>query len=486
MNRSVDRRNFLRDLTAGTAALTWPSIGTAFGATQSGKSDKPLNVLFLFADQMHAFAMGCMGNPEIRTPNLDRLAAEGTLLRNTYSCAPVCTPFRAALLTGLYGSQTGILTNAMPLPAGEPTIADCFNAGGYRTSYIGKWHLGGAGNKAVPPQLRGGFQEFIGYQCYNDFINNVCFYDEEGREHVFHKHRTDVTTDLAISRLERLAGKPFLLMVSYQNPHYPLQPSPEFEAMYRDTKITRRPNCRDIDPYTPTASPPAPTPPEKDPIFQKYGNNLDLYLRLYYAMVTQLDANIGRLMAALDRLGLRDNTVVIFTSDHGDMQGSHGAKNKSLPWEESTRIPGIVRDPLGVRGQVCDRLISSVDFLPTCLAYAGLPPKRTAAGLDFSPLTRSRQLPVADRPIFSEMNNWCMVRQGRYKLVCERPSLAPKNLFDLEADPYEMNDLVADAAHAATRDKLHETLRAWNSRVTARNVTRPEKKDKARKKKQVA
>jgi len=462
MNRWFDRRDFLKALAGATLAM--PQI--ARGAQTDRKPTPPLNILFVFADQMHGFAMGCMGNPEIRTPNLDQLAKEGTLFRNTYSCAPVCTPFRATLFTGRYGSQTGILSNGLPLPKGEPTLADRLNGGGYRTSYVGKWHFGGTGNKWVPPELRGGFTDFIGYQCYNDYVTDVRFFDEEGKETRCSKHRTDATTDIAIQRLEHIAKGRFALFVSYQNPHYPVQPSPEYEAMYEGVKITRRPNCQEIDPYIATASPPAPKPKETDPVYKKYGGNLDKYLQLYYAMVTQLDANIGRLLQAVDRLGLRDNTVVIFTSDHGDMQGSHGLKNKSVFWEESSRIPLIVRVAGGVRGLQSDALISSVDFFPACVGYANLPPEPKVEGVNFAPLTRGEPQDLSNRPIFSESGGWAMARRDAFKLAVEKNTMKPTHLFDLKADPYEMKNLVEGPAHAETRAKLLATVTDWYQRVS--------------------
>jgi len=459
----MKRRQFLGYAGLGAAAMALPVPAAA----AESRPARP-NLLFLFADQMHGFALGCMGDGEYRTPNLDRLAKEGTLFRAAYSSAPVCTPFRGTLFTGRYGSETGILANERPLPKGEKTLAACLNEGGYRTGYIGKWHLGGAGNVAIPPELRGGFQEFIGYQCYNDYASNVCFFDEEGRRIEFPKHRTDATTDIAIERLGRMAGRPFALFVSYQNPHYPLQPSPEYEAMFAGARVTRRPNCSDVEPYTPTASPPAPRPRENDPVFKKYGGNLDMYLRLYHAMVAQLDANVGRLLAALDRLGLRDTTAVVFTSDHGDMAGSHGLTNKGVAWEESTRIPFIVRAPGGPAGQTAKAPVASVDFLPTCLGLAGLPPKQGAEGADLAPVVRGGAAEPA-RPVFAEMRGWCMVRQGAMKLVARRPELAPEHLFNLDADPYEMTDLVADAARVAERQRLLDILKQWNDRVAKRS-----------------
>src|SRR5690606_30270753 len=154
--------------------------------------------------------------------------------------------------------------------------------------------------------------------------------------------------------------QPFAMFVSYQAPHYPVQPSAKYEAMYRNTRITRRPNMVDIDPHTPTFSPLSPRPVEKDPDFLRVGNNLDEYLRLYYALVTQVDAGVGRLLDTLDELGLSDNTVVVFTADHGDLQGAHGLKNKTQPYEESAGIPLIVRTPDGPRQAESAALVTGI------------------------------------------------------------------------------------------------------------------------------
>ena len=420
----------------------------------------PYNIVFIFADQMHRYAMRCMGTDDISTPNLDRLAAEGMLFTNAYSNCPICGPFRINLFTGLYTCQTGTYLNGDRIPASTLTLAGLLNANGYRSSYVGKWHIGGAGNIPIPQELRGEFTDFIAYQCYNGFYDNVIFYDEANLPHTFDYHRTCVTTDLALERLERMHAQPFALFVSYQAPHYPEQPDSEYEALYRDKVIARRPNSREIDPYTRTYSPPSPQPAELCPDYQRYGNNLDEYLRLYYGMVTQIDTEVGRLMDGLERLGIADSTVVLFTSDHGDMQGSHGLKNKSLPFEESAGIPLIVRTPGGLKGLVSDGLVSSVDFLPTGLDYAGVPVPEGLPGTNFAPLTRGADQ-VLDGPIFSEMRDWAMVREGDWKLVVDRCTGEPSMLINLHDDPYEQHNLDGGKAFDDICEHLQQRLRDW-------------------------
>jgi arylsulfatase A-like enzyme len=424
-----------------------------------------VNILFMFADQMHAFAMGCMGNDEIRTPNLDRLASEGTLFTNAYSNAPVCTPYRGTLFTGRYGSQTDMLGNQAAIPDDEVTLADCFNAAGYRTSYVGKWHIGDTWNKSVLPELRGGFTDFIGYQAHNDFINDVWFFDEDGEKREFDCHRTEATTQIALERLDGLAGEPFAMFVSYQNPHYPIQPDPQYAAMYEGVELTARPNCRDVEPYTGTHSPTSPKPRERDPNYQRYGGNLAEYTRLYYAMVTQLDANVGRMLAKLDELGIADETVVVFTSDHGDLQGSHGLTNKGLAWEESSHVPQIMRVPGAAPGGVVEGPVAGVDFYPTLLSLAaGVDTPDGKEGYDLAPLLRGATTEEPTR-VFSEMRPWCMVRDGDWKLVAARPDMTPTHLFNLAADPYEMANLVESADHSGTLNSLLRVLADWDARV---------------------
>ena len=408
------------------------------------------NILMIFTDQMHKSAMGCRSEHVI-TPNLDRLAREGTMFVNAYANNPVCGPYRGNLFSGMYTRDNGCRLNGNPLPDCE-CMADTFNAAGYATSFVGKWHLGDEGNKPIPQEIRGGFRHFIGYQCYNGFYDNVNFYDEDDQVHSYNRHRTDVTTDLGLDRLRMLAnaGKPFLHVVFYQAPHYPEQPADEYYEQYRGQTMPHPPNYQDIDPYTPTFSPPSPRPFEKDPDYRNYGNNMQEYLRRYFAMVTQIDHGIGRMLAELDRLGLADDTLVLFSSDHGDMQGSHGLKNKCLPHEESAGIPLLLRVPREPGGRTVDTPVSSIDYYPTAVDYAGVDTKRTFSGRSLIPFTSERPAaePDTKTPVFAENyqseQHWIMIRDGKYKLTLDLITDKPWLLHDLEKDPYESNNLVDD------------------------------------------
>jgi arylsulfatase A-like enzyme len=427
-----------------------------------------MNVLFIFTDQQNRYALGCMDNPNVDTPHLDSLAARGTLFRRCYSNDPVCGPFRGSLMTGQYTSRCGVTDNSSPLPTGVTTFADAFRDGGYTTSWVGKWHLGGVGNGPIAEELRGGFERFAGYQCYNGFYKDVCFYDQDDREHRFDAHRTDVTTDLALAELEALAPgpRPFLLMMSYQAPHYPEQPAPEYAERYAGRAIVHRPNCQPIDPFTPTFSPRSPRPFEDDPDFRRYGEDLDEYIRLYNAMCTQVDANVGRLLVTLERLGVADDTAVIFTSDHGDMQGSHGLKNKCLPHEESAGIPLIAHVPGCPEGRVSDALVSGIDMMPTCLELAGLPDVASVDGCSLVPVLRGQVAAVNDA-VFSERGDWCMIVCDGWKLAADRRAadLQPTLMTHLDEDPYELSNRVDDPTVAELRRTLLTRLTRWNAEV---------------------
>lgn len=434
------------------------------------------NIVFIYANQMHGFAMGCMNDPNAYTPNLDCLAEQGTLFTTCYTSSPVCSPFRVNLMTGLYGNRTNALRNEARIPHGLRTLPQSLNDAGYCTSYVGKWYVGGSGNKPVPPESRAGFKEFIGYQAHNSYTSDILFWDEDGNERQFEGHRTEATTDVAIERLRRRAqaDEPFALFVSYLNPHFPLEPSAAFyESLYSGRRMIRRKNAQDIDPFTPTASPPSLKPFERDPAYRRYGKDLDEYLRCYYALIAQLDVNVGMIVDELDALGIADETLVVFTSDHGDMQGSHGLKNKSVPYEEATRIPLIVRAPGTPEGTTAENLVSSVDFAPTLLDWAGAEPLPDQDGRSILPaLDDPSALP--QRPIFSEIRGWCMVRDGNYKLCADRvygkPIITPRLLFDLEADPHEMWNRIHRREHEETRGKLMETLVSWDRDVRARQL----------------
>ena len=428
------------------------------------------SVLFILADQLQAFALGCMGHPEIRTPNLDALAAGGALFRNAYVEFPVCTQYRGVLMTGRYGAETGITSFMQGPEPGTRCLADALNDHGLWTSYVGKWHLYEFFDMPVRPEQRCGFSRFVGYQSHNDYLDGVRFWDEDARCREFvGGHRTRATADIAIERLREIpSDRDFGLFVSFLSPHYPLQPDPAFEAMYRGIDISLRPNVAPPEEvFTPTYSPTSPQPIETDPNYHRYGRSLGLFWQQYAAMVSQLDHEVGRILGQLRSLGRNEETLVVFTSDHGEMGGSHAAMNKGRWEEESTRVPLIVRAPgAPAAAAMSTPVAAGVDILPTVLDWVGAPAEPMASGASLMPMVRSGA-EQTHHPVFSEMaggSDWAMVRDGDWKFVASRRSGEPIALHNLVDDPYELDNRIVDDA-AGVRHDLQQCLDEWRSEV---------------------
>lgn len=412
------------------------------------------NILVIFADQLSARWLPCCSGDKVRTPNLDRFAADSVNFTRAYTCSPLCSPYRASLLTGLYPTQHGVVENGMRLPADAPTLADALNGAGYATHYIGKWHLGGppGGNHWVPPQKRGGFQQFIGWESHHvDHWDGLVWADDPDAPVELEGHETDGLTDLVCRELESLDETPFYMVVSYQAPHPPCSPPDTFRSLYRGKPLTDEPNA------------------DGDARFHRPAWDEDCGIRdfreRYFAETTQLDHALGRLLDALDRLGLASNTVVVFTSDHGDMAGAHGLFGKGVMYEEAVHVPLLVRVPGRGRGRRLDVPVSTVDLLPTLLELAGGPLIVTAEGRSLAGALKHGD-PLEEQPVFIEYHGHCVV-DGASKLIAE-PDGKPVALYDLRADPWELENLVDEPGESSRVDQLLGELQQWRSRIGPR------------------
>ncbi|MEG1270827.1 MAG: sulfatase-like hydrolase/transferase [Ruthenibacterium sp.] len=408
-----------------------------------------MNVLLVFSDQQNPMALG-RRNAQYITPHLDQLCEEGVLFENGYSANPVCGPYRGCLMTGQFTSHCKVFCNNDPLCADAYSLASAMKDAGYATSYVGKWHLGATGNIPVAQEYRKGFTRFMGYQCYNGFnpaapyYNDVKFFNQDDKCFSLPLHRTDATTALAVEELRLLAQaeKPFFLAVSYQAPHYPEQPAAEYAKLYTDTVFQMREDYLPTDPYTPTKSPASKTPVETCPDYQNYGGNMQQYLRLYAGLCTQIDAGVGKLTQTLKALNLYDDTMIIYTSDHGDMQGSRGLKNKCHPYELSCGVPFIVRYPNGRCGEQSKELVSCVDVYPTLLELANADAKSALDGVSLLPYLKGNSEKTQDFVIaeHTSTQQWRMIRTARFKLIVSL-SYEPKELYDLCDDSLEQKNL---------------------------------------------
>jgi arylsulfatase A-like enzyme len=410
------------------------------------------SVLMILPDQMRGQSLGCMGNTDVRTPNLDKLAAQGLLFRNAFANTPVCCPARANILTGKYAHRNGMVANDLRLRESEQTIAEVLAQEGYRTGFVGKWHLDGGPRLPgfVPPGARRqGFAYWAANECDHRHFRPTYFRDDD-RPITEERFEPEVWTDRAIDFLRRAGDDPFFLVVSMGPPHDPYGAPEKYMTLYDPAMLTMRPNW----------------------VGGVAGAGRK-EIAAYYAAVTAVDEQVGRLMAALAEAGRAEDTIVVVTSDHGDMLGSHGMRLKRKPFEESIRVPGILRYPAKVEaGRSTKALLTHVDLAPTLLSLCGLPIPGGMQGTDLSAVS----LGAADRgpdsaflqilvPFAGDVTPrpWRGVRTARH--LYARTREGPWLLYDLEDDPHEMRNLAQDPAHAALREGMEEKLAGWMART---------------------
>lgn len=424
--------------------------------------DSRPNLLFVFADQMRGMDMGCAGNPKVHTPTMDALAEEGLRLTNCTATVPVCGPNRATLLTGLYPTTHDVLGNDFPLPTALPSLGTIAKENGYRTGYIGKWHLDGVPRSKFTPRgpRRHGFDFWAAYNCTHDYFHPKYYRDSPDLIEV-PGYEPEVQTDLAGDFFDHCAdGEPFCLVLSWGPPHNPYDHVPErYRGRYAPDSLSLRPNVQ-TDTDNPLAR----------------GADCRRTIADYYAAITALDDQLARLLTMLDARGLAENTVVIFTSDHGDMLWSHGWMRKQAPYEESVNVPFVLRWPGNVpRGSVSETLCGTVDLLPTLIGLLGWESQATVEGKDLSRelLGRARHGPDSlfignclslNEARQQNMPEWRGVRTRRHTYV-ELPGRRPWLLFDNEEDPYQMRNLVDRSEHGELQGRLAATLSDWLDRT---------------------
>lgn len=449
----MDRRAFVKGATGAFAGLGLRNKAMAATAP----IQRQPNVIFILPDEWRAQALGCMGNPDVRTPHLDKLASEGTLFRNTLANTPLCCPARANLLTGTYTNRNGMVANDLRFRENLTTLGDLYAQAGYRTGYIGKWHLDGGPRLPgfVPPgPRRHGFQYWAANECNHNYFYGWFFRDQD-IPIISTQYEPVYWTDFAIrflqeSQSDELQHKPFFLMLALGAPHDPYLAPEKYMKMYDPDKLKMEPNWVEGT---------------------SGGTRKDI--AGYYASITAIDDQIGRLLSVLWQLGLEDNTIVLFSSDHGNMLGSQGRTMKMLPWEESIRVPGIMRLPgIVPAGHTSDALFSHVDFAPTLLSLCGLSIPASMQGTDLSSLVKGKTESGPSSAYFQNFGPylasgvkqaWRAIRTEKYMYA--RHQSVPWLLYDLEKDPHEMNNLVADPSALHLAQNMDAQLLQWMKKV---------------------
>lgn len=433
---------------------------------------RPPNVIVFFTDQQRWDSSGLHGNPLDLMPNFDRLAREGTHVAHSFTCQPVCGPARACLQTGAYATTTGCWRNGIGLPPRKfPTLASCFNDAGYRTGYIGKWHLAGkegqlSGERGpVKAGHRGDYQDWLAVEALEFSIDeyHTVLYDNDNQPHRLPGYRVDALTDAAIRYVHARQDDPFLLVISYIEPHH------------QNDKDDYPPPVGYRERYAGRWIPPdLAALPAFHPADVRSGGSTHQHLGGYWGMVKRLDESLGRLVDALISMDLLEDTIVLFTSDHGCHFKTRNGEYKRSCHDSSIRVPTMLRGGPFTGGGQLQQLVSLVDLPPTLLDACGLAVPETMQGRSILPLIRRDPDAASAWPeeVFvqiSESQTGRCVRTKRWKYSVRAVEGADDQrggadryveefLYDLHYDPYELTNLIAFDSHAQVREVMRERL----------------------------
>jgi arylsulfatase A-like enzyme len=453
----MNRRQFLA--TATTAPLF-----------AQRKAAVPPNILLILADDLASWMLGCYGNQEIRTPNIDRLAQSGVRFANSFVCTPICSASRATLFTGRTPAQHGIHDFLTQSPIDDPPqgqfapppsfqqevmLSDVLAARGYRCGYLGKWHMG----DDTAPQHKFDYW-FTMSGGERQYQNPRMSLNGQVSEHK--GYMTDLITQHAHKFLDaQKPGQPFFLTAAYLNPHTPYDGHPQkYYDMYAATNF----ETIGWEPAAPNAL------REKNMLRDIVGN-----LRKCAAATTALDDQIPLLLKKLEERGLRDNTLIVFAGDNGYLLGRHGLWSKGLAsdpinmYEEVIRVPMIWQWPGRTPVQTTKiEMVSFYDFMPAICDVAGAAvPSRNLCGRSYLPLATGGALPKKEpwrNVVFGHFRNTEMVRDTRFKLILRNAAKGPNEMFDLRNDPRERVNQYDNPEFLTARDRLAAELQAWRTR----------------------
>ncbi len=451
---------------AGVLAWSFGVVGggVAVGApaASGGSSAGKPNLVFVFSDQHSWDMLGCYGNEDVRTPNFDKLAAEGVRFTHCISNSPVCTPYRGILMSSQHPLDTGAMENDLRMLPGEGNyLGEVLRDAGYRMGYFGKWHLYG-GDRVRPvaagPYRYGFDHEFLTNNCTLVFDAKRAYYwDAQGRKQLYGDWEPYAQTRQAMDFIDRHAGERFAMFLSWHPPHnwgraHEGYAAPEdCLALYDPAKIHLRPNVED----TPR-------------IRRMYQGHM--------AMISSLDRAFGWLMKKLEERGLAENTLVVFTADHGDLLMSYGwPYNKGRPEDGSCRVPLLMRFPGRLKPRASELLMGTFDLMPTLLGLMDLRVPKSCQGRNLAAaIVQGRDDAVESVPLFFLPMNWRGIYTRRYTYsFCTDPRAgdsAKKRrftfdcLYDRQQDPWEMKNLFGSAEAEGVQKRLEKECRSWMAR----------------------
>jgi N-acetylglucosamine-6-sulfatase len=430
---------------------------------------KPKNVVIILIDDLRFDSLGCTGHLFLKTPNIDRLAQEGILFRHAFVTTSLCSPSRASLLTGRFMHHHRVYDNNVPAPSGTVYFPQYLQRAGYQTAFVGKWHMGGGSDDPQP-----GFDRWISFKGQGHYTSPgpVWSLNIDGERLPQKGYITDELTDFALDWLEGMdPHRPFFLQVSHKAVHAPFEPAQRHLGRYAQTPVNLPTLPADWD-----TRPGVPMWVKNQRnswhgIEFPYHTKLDFenYYRTYCETLLAVDDSVGRLLLWLDEHGQSENTVVFFLSDNGFLWGEHGLIDKRCSYEESIRIPLLVRGA-GGPGRVIDSLVANIDIAPTVLEMAGLTPPADLDGRSLVPLLKGQptEKPFRDALLYEYYWEWNFpqtptqfaVRTERYKFIEYHGIWDTDELFDLQADPSEQNNLARSPEHRPIVNEMRRKLRS--------------------------
>lgn len=481
--QSITRRKFVKNAAVGGSAI---ALGSVTGLFQNScRKRKSPNLVFVFPDEMRGQAMGFLGEDPVITPNLDRFSEQSVVFTHAVSNYPVCSPFRGMLMTGKYPHSNGVMVNCSnrsgeygnELKQSARCWSDILNEKGYSLGYIGKWHLDApykpfvkcennsediARNEWCPPERRHGFDFWYSYGTYDYHKRPMYWRTNANRDgaHWVEQWGPEHEADLAIKYIHNQNGeyrdpdRPFAMVVSMNPPHPPYDQLPQ----------------RYVDRYQAFATEALYKRPNIPPADSRWGKHYREHIRNYFAMVTGVDEQFGRILQALKESGLEEDTIVVFASDHGDCVGIHNCVTKNNHFEESMRVPFMIRWAGKIKHRFDDLLISAPDIYPTLLDLLGFASDvpKDVEGVTHAPLilTGAGERPTSQLYMRTPLGKpaWGKrgVRTHRYTLMINKMPNLPldRYLYDREKDPYQLNN-IADQSPEIVERLVEKELHPW-------------------------
>ncbi|MBT3202100.1 MAG: sulfatase [Phycisphaerales bacterium] len=475
----MKRREFLRAIGLSTA------IAAVGCRSKEPSAAKRPNVVFILTDDQRWDMMSCAGHPFLKTPNLDRIAAEGALFENMFVTTSLCSPSRASFLSGLYAHTHGVVNNFTDYPSQMPSFPMRLQKEGYETAYIGKWHMGEKDDSARP-----GFDYWVSHKGQGKYFDNT--FNINGKREVKKGYYTTRVTDLAVDWIKRDRTKPFVMILGHKAAHTPFTPEAKYEKTFDDIDVKYPDSAfalegkpewvnQRIDTWHGIYGPIygfrkkfPDTTPESVKEFAHF-------VRSYTATIKSIDDSVARVYAALKVTGQLDNTVLIFAGDNGMFLGEHGMTDKRTMHEESIRVPLLVRYPGAIKaGTRIPQMVLNIDLAPSVLELCGAAPLKKVHGMSWAKLAAGKSDKWRDawyyeynyETQFPYTPNVRGVRTDRWKYVHYphgdgKPDRHKSELYDLKNDPGELKNLIDDPAQAENVKQLAKKLDELMSQTDA-------------------